>query len=87
MTGEVQGIGFRYYVRELARSLGVCGWVKNLSDGRVEAVFEGEGKRVEEMIKFCRRGPPSADVSDVEVKWEDYKGEFSDFEIRYGWRL
>jgi acylphosphatase len=50
----------------------------------VEAVFEGEKENIEEMIKFCHRGPPGAQVDDVEVKWESYRGEFSGFEIRYG---
>jgi acylphosphatase len=51
--------------------------------GRVEAVFEGDKENVEEMVKFCRRGPHGAHVDDVEVKWETYRGEFSDFETRY----
>jgi acylphosphatase len=61
----------------------VSGWVRNLRDGRVEAVFEGEREQVEEMVKFCREGPPGARVTDVDVKWEKYQGGFSGFEIRY----
>jgi len=75
---------FRYNTAELARRLGVTGWVRNMPDGRVEAVFEGDREKVEEMVNFCRRGPPAAVVTDIEVKREDYKGEFSRFEIRYG---
>lgn len=85
VSGYVQGVFFRSTTQEHARRLGVDGWVKNLRDDRVEAVFEGEREKVEEMIKFCRRGPRGADVTDVDVKWEDYKGEFSDFQVRYGW--
>lgn len=84
VSGYVQGVWFRSYTQEMAERSGVCGWVRNLPDGRVEAVFEGEKENVEEMVKFCRRGPPGAQVEDVEVKWEQYKGEFSVFGIRYG---
>jgi acylphosphatase len=79
----VQGVFFRYHTQELARRLGVGGWVRNTREGRVEAVFEGERELVEEMIKFCRKGPPSARVTNVEVEWEKPKGEFSDFKIRW----
>lgn len=81
--GYVQGVFFRYHTQELAQRLGVSGWVRNLRDGRVEAVFEGEREQVEEMVKFCRRGPPGARVTDVDIKWEGYRGEFSEFEVRY----
>ncbi len=85
VSGEVQGVCFRAYTHDLARETGVTGWVRNLSDGRVEAVFEGERDKVEAMLSFCRRGPPGADVNDVELRWEDYKGEFPDFYIKRGW--
>jgi acylphosphatase len=61
----------------------VTGWVRNLPDGRVEAVFEGERENVEAMINFCRRGPPGAVVKNVEVIWENPTGEFKSFQIRY----
>ncbi|MCD6590635.1 MAG: acylphosphatase [Candidatus Aenigmarchaeota archaeon] len=83
ISGVVQGVFFRAETCNLARKLGVKGWVRNLIDGRVEAVFEGDEKAVEEMVAFCHRGPPSAEVDDVEIKWEEYKGEFDDFYIRY----
>ena len=85
ISGNVTGVFFRYTAQELAQRLGVKGWVRNLRDGRVEVVFEGERAQVEEMIRFCHKGPPGAAVTDVEVKWEDYRDEFSGFEIRY-WR-
>lgn len=74
---------FRYETQALAEELGVKGWVRNMSDGRVEAVFEGEKELVERMLEFCRRGPPGAKVEDVQVEWEPHKGEFSGFGIRY----
>lgn len=85
ISGMVQGVFFRYETRNLAEKLGVGGWVKNTSDGKVEAVFEGDKKKVNAMLDFCRRGPPGARVTGVKVKWEDPKGEFSGFSIKYGW--
>ncbi|MCS7104857.1 MAG: acylphosphatase [Thermofilaceae archaeon] len=83
VEGMVQGVGFRYSMQRIARRLGVKGWVKNLRDGRVEAVLEGPRERVEELIEWAKRGPSWAVVDRVEVIWEEYTGEFSDFEIRF----
>jgi len=83
ISGRVQGVFFRYETKRMAMRYGVSGWVRNLPDGRVEAVFEGEKSDVEEMIKFCHRGPPGAIVRDVEVIWEKPTGEFKGFQIRY----
>lgn len=83
VSGHVQGVFFRHHTSEQAARLGVSGWVRNLRDGGVEAVFEGEREKVDEMVEFCRRGPLGARVTDVEVKWEDYSGEFSGFQVRY----
>lgn len=83
MSGFVQGVFFRYETRDLALELGVNGWVRNLPDGRVEAVFEGDEEKVRRMIDFCRRGPPGARVTNVELSWDEYKGEFKGFGIRY----
>jgi acylphosphatase len=83
VSGRVQGVFFRYETRQQARRLGVTGWVRNLPDGRVEAIFEGEKEAVDFMIEFCRRGPPGARVEKVKVTWEPYKGEFEGFRIRY----
>jgi len=87
ISGRVQGVFFRSETRHEARRLGVVGWVRNTSDGKVEAVFEGEEKSVKEIIEFCKRGPPGAGVTDVHVVWENYAGEFRDFEIRYAHRF
>jgi len=83
VSGRVQGVFFRYETKRRAIRLGVSGWVRNLPDGRVEAVFEGEKDDVEEMIEFCHRGPPGAYVRDVEVHWEKPTGELRGFQIRY----
>ncbi|MEM2478473.1 MAG: acylphosphatase, partial [Thermoproteota archaeon] len=72
VSGRVQGVFFRYETKSLADRLGVKGWVRNLPDGRVEAVFEGEEETVMKMIEFCKKGPPGARVTDVKVEWEDY---------------
>lgn len=83
ISGRVQGVFFRATTKRKARKRGVKGWVKNLRDGRVEAVFEGDQDKVKKMIQFCHEGPRSARVEDVEVNWEDPTGVFEDFSIRY----
>ncbi|MCK4714060.1 MAG: acylphosphatase [Candidatus Aenigmarchaeota archaeon] len=83
VSGIVQGIGFRASIRNEASMTGVKGYVKNVHGGKVEAVFEGEQTNVLNMIEFCRHGMPGASVDDVEVKMEEYTGEFGSFEIRY----
>jgi len=87
VSGRVQGVFFRSETRREARKRGVKGWIRNMPDGRVEAVFEGEEDNVKEVIRFCKRGPPGARVTGVDVVWESYTGEFRDFEIRYGYRF
>jgi acylphosphatase len=82
--GLVQGVWFRASTREEAVRIGVTGWVRNLPDGSVEAVFEGEKKKVEEIVGWCHRGPSGAQVSKVEITWERSKGDLSRFDIRYG---
>lgn len=84
ISGYVQGVFFRYHTRELAQQLGLRGWVRNTPDDLVEAVFEGEKEAVERILKFCHRGPSGARVINVEIKWEQPRGEFSGFEVRYG---
>jgi len=81
--GMVQGVFFRSETQYEAYRRKVTGWARNLRDGRVEAVFEGEKDDVEKLIEFCRRGPPGARVTKVEVLWEKYTGEFKNFGIRY----
>lgn len=83
ISGRVQGVGFRHFTKTKAKSLGVKGWVKNLSDGRVEAVFQGDEKLVDQLIEKCKKGPRSAYVQSIEVKEENEKGAFSEFEVRF----
>jgi len=85
VSGRVQGVFFRSETQDEALRHGLAGWVRNLPDGRVEAVFEGKKERVERLIEFCRRGPPGARIAKVEVVWENYKGEFHGFKIRYSY--
>ncbi len=83
ISGRVQGVFFRDNTRQKARQLGVTGWVRNLPDGRVEAVFEGDEDAVKKIIEWCHIGPPAARVDNVEVIYEPYKGEFDSFKIRW----
>ena len=81
ISGFVQGVSFRYFVKSNAQKLGLKGWVRNTEDGGVEAVFTGEKEKIEEMIKLCRKGPMLAEVKQVGFEWEDPE-QFSDFIIR-----
>lgn len=83
VSGMVQGVFFRTETEDQAIRQGVTGWIRNRPDGRVEAVFEGEKETVDKLIEFCRHGPPGARVTNVDVAWEEYKGEFQGFRIRY----
>lgn len=83
VSGRVQGVFFRSRTSEVASSLNLKGWVRNLRDGRVEVVAEGEDNKIEELIKFLHKGPPHAIVSDVEITWEKFKNEFQCFEVVY----
>jgi len=82
VSGRVQGISFRWRTRHKAQQIKVLGWVKNLPDGRVEMILEGERERIEELIEWVRKEPFLVKVDNLEKKWEEYQGEFSDFEIR-----
>lgn len=81
--GRVQGVFFRSTMRQKTKTFGVKGFCQNLSDGRVEAVIEGEEEKVNKLIDWAKRGPFFARVDKVEIKKEDYIGEFKEFEIRY----
>ncbi|MFH5833342.1 acylphosphatase [Halalkalibaculum sp. DA384] len=83
IEGRVQGVGFRHFTKTNARQLGVNGWVKNLPDGRVEAVFEGEEPPVKKMVERVKEGPRASSVSNVEVEWETPSREFSNFRVTY----
>jgi acylphosphatase len=82
VSGVVQGVGFRAYAQQTARALGVRGYVRNLANGDVEIVAEGEGEQLERLIKWARHGPPAAEVEDVTVTYSEPTGAFSGFDIR-----
>lgn len=81
MEGRVQGVGYRAAARRTALRYGLTGWVRNLPDGRVEALIEGRRDEVENLIRWCRQGPAGAQVTLVKVHWEAPTGEFEDFFI------
>tara|TARA_Y100000310_G_scaffold218876_1_gene220197 strand:- start:241 stop:513 length:273 start_codon:yes stop_codon:yes gene_type:complete len=83
IKGNVQGVNFRYNTEKRANKLGLTGWGKNLPNGNVEIVVEGEEDKVNELIEFCKHGPTYARVYDIEIIEEKYKGEFGGFEIKY----
>ncbi|MCA1687647.1 MAG: acylphosphatase [Actinobacteria bacterium] len=82
VSGQVQGVFFRDSTREKAEQLGLTGWVKNLPDGRVAALFEGPSEKVREMIRWCKEGPSHAEVEDVETEFEPARGDLAAFEVR-----
>jgi acylphosphatase len=83
VSGLVQGVFYRANAKRVAESLSLTGWVRNLRDGRVEIVVEGEEENLAKFIEWCKRGPVGAVVESVDVTREEYKGEFKGFEIRY----
>lgn len=82
VEGLVQGVYYRAHARDKADRLGVTGWVRNLPDGSVEAVLEGNEPAVRAMIEWCGQGPPRATVTRTVVTWEPYTGEFDHFSVR-----
>ena len=82
VSGRVQGVFFRVETRCEALKRNVAGWVRNTSDARVEAVFEGKKVDVTQLVDFCGHGPSSARVAKIDVKWEEHMGEFDGFKIR-----
>ncbi len=82
--GLVQGVYFRASTRDEAVRAGVGGWVRNLADGTVEALFEGDKKKVEQVVAWCYKGPAGAHVVKVDLRWEPFRGEFAHFDVRYG---
>lgn len=82
ISGEVQGVFFRSSVRSQAILREVKGWVRNLPDGRVEAIFEGHKNNVDEIVEYCSKGPDVSSVDKIEVKEEKPTGRFADFQIR-----
>lgn len=83
IEGRVQGVFYRAFTRNLASRLGLNGWARNLYDGRVEAVFEGNRELIELAIQECWKGPAGASVRNIDVQWEEASGDYKGFEIRY----
>ena len=81
ITGKVQGVCFRMATKQEAEKHGVTGWVRNIIDGSVEAIFEGEKESIDLMLAWCWEGPPAAMVKKVETVWEEHKNEFQTFQI------
>ena len=80
--GRVQGVAFRHYTSRRARELKVTGWVRNLPDGAVQGLFEGDDGAVADLVEWCRSGPPAALVERLDVQKGNYSGEFEEFTIR-----
>ena len=81
VNGLVQGVCYRKFSQINAKNLGLTGWTKNLDDGRVELLVEGEKGLIEEFVKTLQVGPTSSDVKGVNIEWQKYSGEFNDFYI------
>jgi acylphosphatase len=83
VTGKVQGVFFRQALKVMAKKNNIFGWVKNLKDGRVEAVLEGDEEQVSRLVEWSHGGPANARVEDVEIHYEKFSGEFSKFDVLY----
>jgi acylphosphatase len=83
VQGRVQGVYYRASARDHARRLNLSGWARNCPDGSVELVLEGERMPIEQFIAWCRKGPPAAVVTQVEVEWQTATGEFVGFAVKY----
>ncbi len=81
ISGRVQGVFYRGSAQEEAQRLGLVGEIRNLGSGDVEAVVEGKKEQIEDFIAWCRRGPPSARVEEVKVRWSAARGEFQTFRV------
>ncbi len=83
VRGRVQGVSFRYYTAQAANRLGLTGWVANQWDGTVETVAEGPREKLDQLLTFLHRGPPSAWVERVDVDWQAPTDEFKDFRVQF----
>ena len=83
VSGKVQGVFFRQALKVVAKKNNVLGWVRNLKDGRVEAIVEGDNKSINSVIEWTHIGPANSRVDDTEVSNEEFKNEFSTFDVLY----
>ena len=81
ISGKVQGVFFRENTRKKAAEFGLSGFVRNLSNGKVEAIFEGEKEKIEKIIQWIKKEPETAQIENIEIDWQNYQGEFENFEI------
>ncbi len=81
ISGKVQGVYFRQNTTYKAEELNIMGWIRNLRDGRVEAVFEGKRENIDKLLDWCNNGPKNAIVKDMQIIDEDFKNEYSNFKI------
>lgn len=82
VSGRVQGVGFRYFVRTAAQTLSVGGWVRNRRDGRVELIAEGNPAALQDLLDQVRSGPTASEVTDIEESWDAATGEFRTFGVK-----
>ena len=83
VCGHVQAVGFRYFVRQAARRLGLVGWVRNDPEGTVSIAAEGSRERLEQFLTALSEGPTAADVEEVDARWEPATGRFKTFSVEY----
>lgn len=81
ITGDVQGVSFRYYAKDIAKKLGITGWIRNEADGSISLVVEGKEKNLQNFLNWCHQGSPLATVEKVNSREGKYTGEFKSFEI------
>jgi len=81
ISGKVQGVYFRQNTAHKAQELNIVGWIRNLRDGRVEAVFEGERVNMDKLLNWCNNGPKNAVVEDIQIIDEEFRNEYSNFQI------
>ena len=83
LSGKVQGVGFRAFIRQNAKNLSLKGWAKNLSDGRVEVVLSGTKSKLDKILELLEEGPRFARVHNIEVEEKEYQDKYSNFKIKY----
>lgn len=81
ITGSVQGVGFRFFIKSHARQFSIVGWAANTEDGKVEAVLQGSEENIIDLIEKCKKGPFLAEVKNIDVKWEDVVERYGDFQL------
>ena len=82
IKGDVQGVSFRYYARDIAKKLGITGWIRNEADGSISLTVECKEENLQNFLNWCRQGSPMATIEKVESREGKYTGEFKDFEVR-----